>query len=456
MKKVVTRFAPSPTGSLHIGGARTALFNYLHAKHNNGKFLIRIEDTDKKRSTQEHVDTIKKDLSWLGLIPEGDWVFQSKNEARHIELANKLLEEGKAYKCFCTPEELAIMKENYQAEGRKTAYDRRWRDVDASEYPENKPYVVRLKMPLEGFTVWEDSVQGEISYHNEELEDLILLRSDSTPTYNLAVVIDDHDMDVTCVIRGDDHINNTPKQINIYKALDFAIPEFAHIPLIHGEDGKKMSKRHGATTTGEYKDNGFMKEAILNFLSRLSWSLGDKEVFSMQEAIENFDIKDVNKGSAVFDNKKLEWLNSQYIQNTENVKLAELIKDFSDVLDDEMVMKCLDEIKPRAKTLVELAKQAETFCQDFPFVKGYTEKAQELIDHRNKEALDYFVAKSQDLEWNHDSIKSLIKEVCKEFDLKMGQIMMPLRAMLMGTTEAPGVVEIMLILGKDESLKRFL
>ncbi|HAG53246.1 MAG TPA: glutamate--tRNA ligase [Alphaproteobacteria bacterium] len=451
MKKIVTRFAPSPTGSLHIGGARTALFNYLYARANNGQFLIRIEDTDKQRSTQEAVDIIKQDLSWLGLTPDTEWVFQSKNEDRHIELANKLLAEDKAYKCFCTTEELSQMRENYQAEGRKTPYDRRWRDE--TNHPSDLPYVIRLKMPLEGRTTWVDDVQGEISFDNAELEDLILVRSDNTPTYNLAVVADDNDMGVTNIIRGDDHINNTPKQINIYKALGFDIPTFAHIPLIHGEDGKKMSKRHGATTTGEYKENGFMKEAILNFLARLSWSLGDKEVFSMDEAIANFDIKNVSKGSAVFDNTKLEWLNSQYIQNTADEKLVELIADFSDKVTVEMATKCMPEIKTRAKTLKELAVQTEVFCQEFPFV-NITEKATGLLETRPTEAFTAMIDLLNSTEWNNDDIKSVIKQICKDFDLKMGKVMMPMRAMLLGTTDAPGVVEIMIILGKEESIKR--
>lgn len=453
MNQVVTRFAPSPTGFLHIGGARTALFNYLYAKAKGGKYLCRIEDTDKTRSTQEAVDLLKKDLTWLGLIPEQDWVFQSKNEPRHVELANKLLSEGKAYKCFCTSEELEQMRETYQAEGRKTPYDRRYRDLPTSEQPTDKPYVVRLKMPLEGKTTWIDEVQGEVSYDNEMLEDLILLRSDGTPTYNLAVVVDDHDMQVTHVIRGDDHINNTPKQINIYKALGFDIPAFAHIPLIHGEDGKKMSKRHGATTTDEYRQNGFMKEAIINFLSRLSWSMGDQEIFSIDQAIEKFDIKNITKGAAIFDNTKLEWLNSQYIQKTDNAKLFELLTDFSNNLEQEMVLKCLDEIKPRAKTLVELAKQAEVFCQSFPFA-NVEEKAQELIANRHQEAFAYLSEQLSSCDWSAEAIKEVIKQTCSEFDLKMGAVMMPMRAMLLGTTNAPGVVEIMQILGKQESLKR--
>jgi len=453
MKKIVTRFAPSPTGSLHIGGARTALFNYLYARANQGQFLIRIEDTDKQRSTQEAVDIIQQDLSWLGLAPDTDWVFQSKNEARHLELAHKLLAEGKAYKCFCSTEELTQMRETYQAEGRKTPYDRRWREVSEENHPTDLPFVIRLKMPLEGKTTWVDDVQGEISFDNAELEDLIIVRSDNTPTYNLAVVVDDNDMGVTNIIRGDDHINNTPKQINIFKALSFELPTFAHIPLIHGEDGKKMSKRHGATTTGEYKENGFMKEAILNFLARLSWSLGDKEVFTMDEAIANFDIKNVSKGSAVFDNTKLEWLNSQYIQSSDENKLVELIKDFSDKINAEMATKCMPEIKSRAKTLQELAIQAEIFCQEFPFAT-ITEKATDLIEARPTEAFAAMINLLEQTEWDNDSIKAVIKQTCKDFDLKMGKVMMPMRAMLLGTTDAPGVVEIMLILGKEESVKR--
>ena len=453
MKKIITRFAPSPTGSLHIGGARTALFNFLYARANNGQFLIRIEDTDKQRSTQEAVDIIQKDLSWLGLSPDTDWVFQSKNEARHVELAHKLLAEGKAYKCFCTSEDLNDMRENYQAEGRKTPYDRRYRDTAEVDQPKDLPFVIRLKMPLDGKTSWVDSVQGEISFDNAELEDLILVRSDNTPTYNLAVVVDDNDMGVTNIIRGDDHINNTPKQINIFKALGFDLPEFAHIPLIHGEDGKKMSKRHGATTTGEYKDNGFMQKAILNFLSRLSWSLGDKEVFSMEEAIENFDIKNVSKGSAVFDNTKLEWLNSQYIQNESDEVLFDLVSDFSENLNKDISLKAMSEVKSRAKTLKELAVQLETFSKDFPFAE-VTEKAQELISAKPDDAFSAMVCMLESSDWDNDSIKSVIKQVCKDFDLKMGKVMMPMRAMLLGTTDAPGVVEIMLIIGKEESIKR--
>ena len=451
MTKVITRFAPSPTGSLHIGGARTALFNYLYAKANGGDFVVRIEDTDKKRSTQEAVDIIKKDLAWLGLSPDTDWVFQSKNEARHLELAEQLLAQGKAYKCFCTTDELAQMRETYQEQGRKTPYDRRWRDISEAEHPD-APYSVRLKMPLDGTTSWTDAVQGEISFNNEELEDLIIIRSDNTPTYNLAVVADDNDMGITNIIRGDDHINNTPKQINIFKALGFALPEFAHIPLIHGEDGKKMSKRHGATTTGEYKENGFIKEAILNFLARLSWSMGDTEVFTMDEAIAAFDIKNVSKGSAIFDNEKLAWLNSQYIQSMANDELAALVKPFLTNQNDEMLVKTMDLIKSRAKTLTELAEQAEIFFKNLPL--DYTEKALELISVKPNEAFADLTAQLAGIDWNHDEIKGLIKTVCKAHDLKMGKLMMPMRALLVGTTDAAGVVEIMEVFGKEESISR--
>src|SRR5579884_3353141 len=363
---VVTRFAPSPTGFLHIGGARTALFNWLFARHHGGVFRLRIEDTDRARSTPQAVAAIIDGLSWLGLCWDGEIVYQSARLARHAEVARRLLAEGRAYYCFCTPEELAAMRERARAEKRSVRYEGTWRDRDPSEAPPGVKPVIRLKAPRQGSTTLHDRVQGEVTVANEELDDLILLRADGTPTYNLSVVVDDHDMGVTHVIRGDDHLNNAFRQLQIYRALDWPPPEFAHVPLIHGPDGAKLSKRHGALGVEAYRDLGYLPEALRNYLMRLGWSHGDDEIIADDEATEWFDIKDVGRAPSRFDEAKLENLNGHYIREASDGCLAGLAVPrleaaLGRALGAEEIARltnAMGELKPRARNMNELAEGA--------------------------------------------------------------------------------------------------
>lgn len=453
-KIVRTRFAPSPTGMLHIGGARTALFSYLYARHCGGQFLGRIEDTDKERSTQEAVDVILRDLTWLGIIPDEPWVYQGKNEAQHAEVARTLLAKGHAYKCYCTPEELEELraKQDDKAPGFRSP----WRD--RTDGPADKPYVIRLRIAT-GETVWDDAVQGSIRIVNTQIEDLVLLRSDGSPIYNLAVVVDDHNMGITHVIRGDDHINNTPKQILIYQAMGWDVPVFGHIPLIHGDDGKKLSKRTGAVAVDDFRQQGFLAEAILNHLMRLGWSAGNEEIISMSRAIELFDVKDINKGATVFNTQKLNWLNTEYIKASENSVLVELLQPFfmkMGVTVSETGKKYLEQgltsLKPRAKTLVELAQQAAFYVKD---TLALDEKAQAALNAEGKALLADVVTVVKDVAaWNNDALYAALNEFATARGLKFPQVAMPVRAALTGSSNSPSISEIMAVLGREESLKR--
>ena len=453
--QIVTRFAPSPTGFLHIGGARTALFNMLYARHSGGKYLLRIEDTDRKRSSPEAIDAILEGLDWLGLSPDEEPVFQSKNLERHAAIARQLLEEGKAYYCYCTPEELTEMRETARAEGRSPRYDGRWRDRDAADAPKDVPPVIRFKAPLDGETVIGDLVQGEVRVENTQLDDMILLRADGTPTYMLSVVVDDHDMGITHAIRGDDHLTNAFRQTQLFSALGWEMPVYAHIPLIHGPDGTKMSKRHGALGVEAYRDMGYLPEALLNYLMRLGWSHGDDEIISLDQAIEWFDIADVNKGAARFDFDKLGALNGHYINTADDERLISLIGGESPVGEGakERLKKGLPGLRDRAKTISELIEKASLYIIERPI--EIDAKAGKLL---TPEALDIPNKLTPRLsalpEWNEESIEAEIRAFIEDQELKLGNVAQPLRAALCGTTTSPGIFEVVYALGREEALGR--
>ncbi len=457
---VVTRFAPSPTGFLHIGGARAALFNWLYARHHGGKFLLRIEDTDRARSTEEAVDAILDSMSWLGLEGDAPPVFQSRNQARHVEVAEAMLESGHAYRCYCTPEELTAMREQAKSEGRKALYDGRWRDRDPADAPAGIDPVVRLKAPRDGETIIDDQVQGEVKIANDQLDDLVMLRSDGTPTYMLSVVADDHDMGVTHVIRGDDHLVNAARQMQIFLAMGWQPPIFAHLPLIHGQDGAKFSKRHGALGVGAYRDMGFLPETMRNYLLRLSWSHGDDETISTEQAIEWFDLDGVGKSAARFDMAKLTNLNGHYLRETEDAKLVTLITPLLeaeglsiDSLGTGRLAAAMPGLKPRATTLLDLAAAAYFYVAPRPIKPD--DKAAKLL---NPEALERLRALIPALDnmgtWDEAAIEALVRAEAERTGLKLGKIAQPLRAALTGSTASPGLFEVMVVLGREEALLR--
>lgn len=455
---VVTRFAPSPTGFLHIGGARTALFNWLFARHHGGTYLLRIEDTDRERSTQEAIDAILDGLNWLGLDHDGEIVFQSRNAERHAEVARRLLEEGKAYHCYCSPEELEEMRAKARAEKRPMRYDGTWRDRDPSEAPAGVKPVVRIKMPQEGSTTINDAVQGEVTVSNDQLDDFILLRADGSPTYMLSVVVDDHDMGITHVIRGDDHLTNMFRQYQLYKACGWDVPTFGHIPLIHGPDGAKLSKRHGALGVDAYREMGFLPEAICNYLLRLGWGHGDEELIDRDRAISLFDLDGVGRSAARFDFAKLEATNHHYMKLADNGRLVDLLVPMMEAdVDDAAKARLtagMDGLKERARTLKQLAENALFYvvAPTFPLAN---EKAAKLLD---TEA----VARLRDLanrldghtDWNEPALEARLKEITEETGLGLGKFAQPLRAALTGSNSSPGIFEVMAVLGKDECLRR--
>ncbi|WP_336972411.1 glutamate--tRNA ligase [Sphingobium aromaticiconvertens] len=461
-QKVVTRFAPSPTGFLHIGGARTALFNWLFARHHGGSFLLRIEDTDRARSTDEAVAAIFDGLDWLGLGGDEEPVFQFARTPRHAEVAQQLLDGGHAYKCYATPEELTALREQQRAAKQPMRYDGRWRDRDVSEAPKGAPYVIRIKAPRAGETVIEDAVQGRVVVQNAELDDMILLRSDGTPTYMLAVVVDDHDMGVTHVIRGDDHLNNAFRQLAIMNAMNWDVPVYAHIPLIHGSDGAKLSKRHGALGVDAYRDEmGMLPEAVLNYLLRLGWGHGDEELIPIARAIELFDIAGVGRSPSRFDIKKLENLNGHYLREAEDARLAALVAPrVSAQLGitlpdgaDALLTAAMPSLKPRAKTLGEIAEGAQFLFKTCPL--DFDEKASALLDDsarallcRTADALDPVQS------WTVEAIEEVIRCVAEDAGLGLGKVAQPLRAALTGRTTSPGIFDVLFLLGKEESLIR--
>jgi glutamyl-tRNA synthetase len=463
---VVTRFAPSPTGFLHIGGARTALFNWLYAKAKGGTMLLRIEDTDRARSTQEAIDAIIDGLTWLELDWEGEPVSQSARAARHVEVAEKLLAEGKAYRCYASAEELAEMREKARAEGRAPRYDGRWRDRDPSEAPEGVPPVIRFKAPQEGETIIEDRVQGTVRWANKELDDLVLLRADRSPTYMLSVVVDDYDMGITHVIRGDDHLTNAARQTQIFRALGWEPPVFAHVPLIHGPDGAKLSKRHGALGVEAYRAMGYLPAALRNYLVRLGWAHGDQEIFSTEEMIEVFDLGAIGRSPARFDFTKLESVNAHYIRNTpdeelvqrirETLPMLEGVSDLAGQIDDdgwERLKQAMPGLKPRAKTLVELMDTARYLFVQRPIAMD--DKAQKQLTPEARQHLAALKDRFAALEdWSAAPLEDAVRAYTEEADVKLGKIAQPLRAALTGRTVSPGIFEVLEVLGRDESLAR--
>jgi len=465
---VVVRFAPSPTGFLHIGGARTALFNWLFARHHQlhgdgGTFRLRIEDTDRLRSTGEAVAAIIDGLSWLGLQWDGEIVHQAARAARHAECARQLLAAGRAYHCYCSPAELEAMRERARAEKRSVRYDGTWRDRDPAEAPQGVAPVIRLKSPQEGETTIRDLVQGEVTVANAELDDLILLRADGTPTYNLSVVVDDHDMAITHVIRGDDHLNNAFRQTQIYRALDWQVPEFGHVPLIHGPDGAKMSKRHGAIGIEQYRDLGYLPEALCNYLMRLGWSHGDDEIISTEDAVSWFDIADVGRGAARFDQAKLDSVNAHYIREADDARLVGLVaerleQEFGAPLsagDRDRLARAMPELKPRAKTLIELSEKARFYVMKRPIrpsgdaAKMLTAEARERLG-----ALAAEFADVADAEWRAGLLDQRLRDFAGAQGVKLGAVAQPLRAALTGSLASPGIFEVMEVLGREESLGR--
>jgi glutamyl-tRNA synthetase len=465
-RPVVTRFAPSPTGFLHIGGARTALFNWLYARRHGGRMLLRIEDTDRERSTDEAIAAILDGLNWLGLDWDGDTVYQFSRIERHREMAMSLLEQGKAYRCYASQQELEQMRELARAEKRPMRYDGRWRDRDPAEAPEGVAPVIRLKAPNEGETVVEDQVQGRVVWQNKDLDDIVLLRSDGTPTYMLAVVIDDHDMGVTHVIRGDDHLTNAARQTQIYEALGWDVPVMSHIPLIHGADGAKLSKRHGALGVDSYRSMGYLPEALRNYLVRLGWSHGDQEVFSTQEMIDLFDLGHIGRSPARFDFTKLESLNGHYMRHADDERLIEAIEvilpeigperglpeGFSPEL-REKLLRSMPGLKERAKTLVELLDSASYLYQERPL--SLDEKAARLLDDDARKRLAGMIPRLEALpEWNAESTEAATRAYAEEVSVKLGQVAQPLRAALTGKATSPGLFDVMEVLGREECLGR--
>jgi glutamyl-tRNA synthetase len=453
-RPVVTRFAPSPTGFLHIGGARTALFNWLFARHHGGKFLLRIEDTDKARSTKEAIDAILDGMRWLALDWDGHEYYQSQFWARHAEVAYKMLERGHAYRCYMTQEELAEQREVAQRERRPFRINSPWRDV--AEEQTDKPFVIRIKAPREGETVIEDRVQGRVTVQNVEIDDFILLRSDGSPTYMLAVVVDDHDMGVTHVIRGDDHLNNAFRQIAIIRAMGWPEPTYAHVPLIHGQDGAKLSKRHGALGVDAYRDElGFLPEAVSNYLLRLGWGHGDDEIISREQATEWFDLDHVGKSPSRFDFKKLENLNGHYIREADDEQLAAIVAERLGLDDSEraLLVKAMPELKPRANTVLQLADGA-----DFLFAKRPLEVDEAASALLTADARSLLAAAHQKLvalaNWDGASLEAAIREVAEASGAKLGKLAQPLRAALTGRTTSPGIFDVLALLGRDESLAR--
>lgn len=463
---VVTRFAPSPTGFLHIGGARTALFNWLYARKRGGKMLLRIEDTDRERSTDAAIEAILDGLKWLGIEWDDETVYQFTRAARHREVAEQLLAEGKAYRCYATAEELAQMREAAKAEGRAIRYDGRWRDRDPSDAPAGLKPVIRLRAPQTGETVIEDQVQGRVVWQNENLDDLVLLRSDGNPTYMLAVVVDDHDMGVTHVIRGDDHLINAARQKHIYDALGWTVPVMAHIPLIHGPDGSKLSKRHGALGVDAYRAKGYLPEALRNYLVRLGWSHGDQEIFSTEEMIREFDLPAIGRSAARFDFAKLENLNGHYIRNADD---KALLASFEDVLKfipegaaiqaklndttRAQLLAAMPGLKERAKTLLELVDSSNFIFADRPL--QMEPKAAAVLTPDTRRLIGELRSALEKVDpWTAETAEAAMRQFAEQNNLKLGAIAQPLRVALTGRTTSPGIFDVLAVLGRQTCLER--
>jgi glutamyl-tRNA synthetase len=456
MAELRVRFAPSPTGYLHVGGARTALFNWLLARHQGGTFILRIEDTDVERSTQESVEAILEGMKWLGLDWDEGPFFQSDYFPLYKEYVQKLVAVGKAYKCYCSAEELDAKRNLAMAEGRKPKYDGTCRDRAAQ--PDGQPYVIRFRAPQGGATSFDDLIKGTITFPNEELDDLIIQRTDGTPTYNFCVVIDDATMHITTVIRGDDHVNNTPRQVQLYEALGFPVPQFAHVPMILGADKARLSKRHGATSVIAYRDMGYLPEALLNYLVRFGWSNGDDEIFSLEEMIQKFDISNVGRSASVFNTEKLNWLNAHYIKNSDPERLAALLLPHLSTravstLNGPDLVAVVKTLQERAQTLEEMAERA-LFYYNAPVL--YDEAS--LAKFAKEQLLAVFDAVMEKLSSSSTSdvaaIDALFKEICSDNGWKMGQVGQPVRIALSGGTQAPGIGEIVVTLGVEETARR--
>jgi len=450
---VRTRFAPSPTGMLHIGGARTALFAWLYARHHGGEFVLRIEDTDRERSTDEATAVILDGLSWLGLDWDGEPIFQASRQDKHIAAVDQLIEQGDAYRCYCSKDELDDMREKQRTAGKKPMYDGRCRH--RSDQPDDQPYVIRFRSPDDRDTVVNDLVLGAVSFPNVELDDLILLRSDGTPTYNLAVVVDDADMGISHVVRGSDHLNNTPRQIQLYQALNLPMPAFAHIPLIHGSDGAKMSKRHGAVAITEYRQQGYLPDAVNNYLARLGWSHGDEEVFSRQQLIELFDLRQVGKAAARFDQQKLDWLNGQYLRDA---NAADLVPEVARLLNINTtatpdLTQVIASLQERSKNLIDLAEGARFFYQ------APTEYQPKAVKKNFKDGtwalLETFIASIENMtDFSGEAAHALIAEICEKEDVGMGKLAQPIRILVAGGPVSPPIDLTLGLLGKDETIRR--
>ncbi len=458
-RAIVTRFAPSPTGYLHIGGARTALFNWLYARGRGGTFLLRVEDTDRERSTPEATEAILKGLDWLGLDHDGAVVSQYERAARHVEVAQEMLARGHAYKCFATQDDIAAFRDEARAEGKSTLYQSPWRDVDPSEHPD-APFVIRLKAPRSGETVIRDAVQGKVTFRNDQLDDMICLRSDGSPTYMLAVVVDDHDMGVTHVIRGDDHLNNAARQQLVYQAMGWDVPTFAHIPLIHGPDGKKLSKRHGALGVEEYQAMGYPAAAMRNYLARLGWSHGDDEVFTDAQARDWFDLGGIGKGAARFDFKKLDHISGQHIAMMDIDALFSQVQDFRTLTGKPELTKrqrtglhaALPFARNGAKTLPQIIDKAHFILTERPL--EIDEKAAGNLDDVSRRILSELTPHLQTASWKRDELEAILNRAAEDRDIKFGKLAGPLRAALAGRAATPSVFDMMLVLGRDETIAR--
>lgn len=456
---VVTRFAPSPTGYLHIGSARTALFNWLYARHSGGKFFLRIEDTDRARSTVQAIDAIFDSLTWLGLAWDEEPIFQFSRASRHAAVAQELLREGKAYHCYCSPQELETMREEAKAKNLPARYDGRWRDRDPSEAPAGISPVIRFKAPLTGETVIEDRVQGIVRLQNNQLDDMVLLRADGTPTYMLSVVVDDHDMGVTHIIRGDDHLTNAFRQTHLYHACGWDVPHFAHIPLIHGPDGAKLSKRHGALGAETYRDLGFLPEAMRNYLLRLGWSHGDDEVISTDQAIEWFDLHAIGRSAARFDLAKLTNLNAHYMREADDARLVGLIvPSLTQVFQRPLTLeeknrlnRGMNGLKQRAKTVVELVENARFYIER----PAFDEKAEKLLNAEAAAIVPEVVRRLEGLsEFAATTTEAVVRDTAEALGQKLGNLAQPLRILLTGSAISPSIFEIMEVLGQEETLRR--
>ena len=459
VSSVVTRFAPSPTGTLHIGSARTALFNWLFTRRHGGQFLLRVEDTDKERSTEASTQAIYRGLEWLGLDFDGQPISQAANSKRHVEVAHAMLDAGHAYKCFATQDEIAAFRDVAHAEKNSTLFRSTWRDVADCDHPDS-PYVVRLKAPRDGQTVIKDQVQGDVTIRNDQLDDMVLLRSDSTPVYMLAVVVDDHDMGVTHVIRGDDHLNNAARQIQIYIAMGWDLPVYAHIPLIHGPDGKKMSKRHGATGVEEYQALGYSAAGMRNYLARLGWSHGDDEFFTDSQAQSWFDLEHIGKSPSRFDFKKLANVSGQHIAQTENAALLHELQGYlaataAPTLNDAQKLAFLKGVycvKDRAKTMAELLEKAAFMLNARPL--DFDQKAKQTLDIVSIGILIELTPQLQNVIWNREALEALVGILAESHNTKLGKLAAPLRAALSGRVVSPSVFDMMLVLGRDETIAR--